>query len=79
MNEERRERINAKIEKINELKENISSLGIEIQEEFEDEYGIDHLDLEKVENETERKILDKANDCAMICSRGEYDFYGCRV
>ena len=70
----RAKKINDAIEKIKEHLDEVSSLGWDIVHEFEDEFGIDNYDWEKIPDKTNREICETANNCGMINTWNEFLF-----
>lgn len=74
MESSRVKKINDAIEKIKEHLDEVSSLGWGIVHEFEDEFGIDNYDWEKIPDKTNREICETANNCGMIETWNEFLF-----
>lgn len=66
--------VNRKIQRIKKLLSDITTLGLDITRVFEEEYGIDDYDWNKIPNETNRRICETANNCGMIETWNELYF-----
>lgn len=58
--------INERIEQINSMLSEISSIGWEIADELYGRHGIENYDTDKIEDENERLICQTANECGLI-------------
>lgn len=79
MDKTRIKEINERIEKINALLSEVSSLGWGIVNEFEDEYNINNYDWTQLPSMVEREICTTANNCGMIEGWNEFRFGGLRL
>lgn len=66
--------INERIEKINSMLSEVSSLGWEIADELYKRHGIEHYDASQIEDENERAICETANECGLIEGWGKFQF-----
>lgn len=67
--------VNAGIEKINQLLSEISSIGWDICQYFEEKYKIDHYDWDaKIPDKNAAWIAQQANNCGMIETWNEFGF-----
>ncbi len=66
--------INERIEQINSMLSEISSIGWEIANELYERHGIENYDYDKIEDEKERLICQTANECGLIEGWGKFQF-----
>lgn len=66
--------INEHIVKIDDMLDEISSLGWEIANELYERHSIEHYDADKIEDENERTICKQANNCGLINGWQEFGF-----
>ncbi|MBP3212643.1 MAG: hypothetical protein J6M41_08800 [Prevotella sp.] len=66
--------INEHIVKINEMLQEINSIGWEIADELFERHSIEDYDADKIEDENERTICKQANNCGLIDGWQEFGF-----
>lgn len=74
MEKSRAERINQSIEQIKKHIDEISTLGWDIVNEFQDEYNPDNYELDVIEDADERSVFQIAQNCALIDGWNEFMF-----
>lgn len=66
--------INEHIVKIDDMLDEISSLGWEIANELFERHSIENYDADKIEDENERTICKQAENCGLINGWQEFGF-----
>lgn len=74
MEKSRAVRINQDIEQIKEHIDEISRLGWDIVNEFQDEYNSDSYELDGIQDDAERSVFQIAKNCALIDGWNEFLF-----
>lgn len=74
MEKSRVDLINKDIAKIKEHINEICSLGWEIVDELREEHGIDNYDFDKIQDESQKQIIEIAENCAMLDGWNEFMF-----